>query len=147
MKIGISDVRRHLVRDAVIYTPLAILALVAWVASLAAVISAGGGGGIFLLILITILVLLAGYQSIQSLRDLWSSPVTTEGPVRRKWRRHEFLLFPAYYFYVGSHVFKVPQLAYEAFDQGDLISITHYPHTAAVIAVMRVERRQTGEEA
>ena len=144
MKEGISAARRHLIRDAVIYTPVLVVVVAVWGASLASVVSAGGGGGIFLLLLLTIVVFLAGFQSIQSLRDLRSSPVTSEGPVIRKWRRAEFLLFPAYYLYVNRNVFRVPPLSYREVEQGDVVAVTHYPHTATVIEVKRVRRGEPG---
>jgi uncharacterized protein (DUF58 family) len=144
LKEGISAARRRLIRDSAIYTPVLVIAVAAWGASLAAVVSAGGGGGIFLLLLLTIAVFLAGFQSVQSLRDLRSSPVTSEGPVTRKWRRAEFLLFPAYYLYVNRSIFKVPPLSYREVEQGDVVAVTHYPHTATVIEVKRVRRGEPG---
>ncbi|MCJ7491442.1 MAG: hypothetical protein MUP15_04725 [Dehalococcoidia bacterium] len=144
MKEGISAARHRLIRDAVIYTPVLVVVVAVWGASLAAVVSAGGGGGIFLLLLLTIVVFLAGFQSIQSLRDLRSSPVTSEGPVIRKWRRAEFLLFPAYYLYVNRNVFRVPPLSYREVEQGDVVAVTHYPHTATVIEVKRIRRGEPG---
>lgn len=144
MKEGISAARRRLIRDAVIYTPVLVVVVAVWGASLAAVVSAGGGGGIFLLLLLTIVVFLAGFQSIQSLRDLRSSPVTSGGPVIRKWRRAEFLLFPAYYLYVNRNVFRVPPLSYREVEQGDVVAVTHYPHTATVIEVKRIRRGEPG---
>lgn len=144
MKEGISAARRRLIRDAVIYTPVLVVVVAVWGASLASVVSAGGGGGIFLLLLLTIVVFLAGFQSIQSLRDLRSSPVTSEGPVIRKWRRAEFLLFPAYYLYVNRNVFRVPPLSYREVEQGDVVAVTHYPHTATVIEVKRIRRGEPG---
>jgi hypothetical protein len=144
LKEGISAARHRLIRDAVIYTPVLVVVVAVWGASLAAVVSAGGGGGIFLLLLLTIVVFLAGFQSIQSLRDLRSSPVTSEGPVIRKWRRAEFLLFPAYYLYVNRNVFRVPPLSYREVEQGDVVAVTHYPHTATVIEVKRIRRGGPG---
>jgi len=144
LKEGISAARHRLIRDAVIYTPVLVVVVAVWGASLASVVSAGGGGGIFLLLLLTIVVFLAGFQSIQSLRDLRSSPVTSEGPVIRKWRRAEFLLFPAYYLYVNRNVFRVPPLSYREVEQGDVVAVTHYPHTATVIEVKRIRRGEPG---
>jgi hypothetical protein len=140
----IAAARRHLTRDAIIYTPLFILFLAIWVATLAGVIAQGGGGGILLLLLLTIMVFVAGYQSIQSLRDLRSLPVTSEGPVVRKWRRAEFLLFPAHYLYVNRTIFKVPALIYEHINDGDTVAIIHYRHTTTVVAVRRPRHAGAG---
>lgn len=143
----ISAARRHLIRDAVIYTPLFIFLLAVWVATLVGVIIQGGGGAIFLLLLLTIVVFLAGYQSIQSLRDLRSTPATSEGPVIRKWRRAEFLLFPSHYLYVNKNIFKVPALIYEEIKTGDVVAIIHYRHTMTVVAVRRLRHGVRSEGA
>ena len=147
MEEGISAARHHLIRDAVIYTPLLVLFLALWVATLAGIVAQGGGGAIFLLALLTIMVFLAGFQSIQSLRDLRSEPVTSEGPVARKWRRAEFLLFPAHYLYVNKNIFKVPPLIYQHIAIGDIVAITHYRHTTTVVAVKRLRHGDSGEGA
>lgn len=140
MKEGISAAKRHLIRDALVYTPLFLFCLVVWGAALDAVVSKRDAGGIIVLLLLTVVVLLVGFQSVQSLRDLRSEPVTSEGPVLRKWRRAEFLLFPACYIYVNRTVFKVPQLFYDALDAGDVVAVGHYPHTATVVGVSRIRR-------
>lgn len=144
MEEEISAARRHLARDAIVYTPLFILFLVAWITALVGVVVEGGGGGIFLLLLLTIIVSVAGFQSIQSLRDLHSTPVTSEGPVLRKWRRAEFLLFPSHYLYMNRSIYKVPPLIYEHIKNGDIVAITHYRHTTTVVTVKRLRHGDAG---
>jgi hypothetical protein len=140
----ISSARRRLIRDALIYTPVSLGALAAWGATLASIVRSGGGPGIGLLVVLTVAVLLVGFQSIQSLRDLVATPVTSEGEVLRKWRRLELLFFPAYYIYVNRNVFRIPILFYHQVERGDVVNITHYPHTATVIAVKRLSRGSGG---
>ena len=140
MKEGISAARRHVIRDAIIYSPVFVFCLVVWVIVLVGVVFEKDGRGIFLVLLLTIVVFLVGFQSIQSLRDLRSEPVTSEGPVLRRWRRAEFLLFPAYYIYVNRNVFKVPELLYNEIGDGDIVAVTHYPHTATVANITRIRR-------
>jgi hypothetical protein len=135
-----SFARRRLIRDAAIYTPIFLVVLAAWGVALASVIAVEGGGGIFFLVLLALVAMLVGYQSIQSLRDLWSTPVTTEGEIARMWRRAELLLFPAYYIYVKRRVFRVSPLVYHQVGRGDMVVVTHYPHTSTVIAVERLGR-------
>jgi len=118
-----------------------------WSVALTGVIAEGGGGGIFLLVLVTIMVFLAGFQSIQSLRDLRSPPATIEGPVIRKWQRAEFLLFPAHYLYVSKSIFKVPPLIFEQIKERDVVAITHYRHTMTVVAVRRLRHGDSNEGA
>lgn len=138
MKEEISLARRRLVRGAVIYMPIFVAVLIAWVVALAAVVRQGGGGSIFLLLLLTLVALLVGFQSVQSLRDLRSPPVTSEGEVRRKWRRAELLLFPAYYLYLNRNVFKITPLAYHQVQPGGFVVVLHYPHTSSVVSVTRL---------
>jgi len=140
----ISAARRHLARDAIIYTPLFVFFLIVWVAALVGVVAEGGGGGILLLLLLTIMVSVAGFQSIQSLRDLRSTPVTSEGPVLRKWQRAEFLLFRAHYLYVNRSIYKVPPLIYEYIKVGDVVAITHFRHTTTVVTVKRLRHGDAG---
>jgi hypothetical protein len=140
LKEETSLARRRLVRDAVIYTPICVAVLVAWVVVLAGVVRQGGGGSIFLLLLLTLVALLVGFRSVQSLRDLRSTPLTSEGEVRRKWRRAELLLFPAYYLYLNRNVFKIPPLAYHQVQPGDFVALQHYPHTSTVVSVTRLRR-------
>ncbi len=143
MKEEISLARRRLVRDAIIYTPIFVAVLVAWAVALAGVIRQGGGGGVFLLVLLTLVALLVGFQSLQSLRDLRSTLVTSEGEVRRKWRRAEFLLFPAYYLYLNRNVFRITPLTYHQVQPGDFVAVLHYPHTSTVVSVTRLRRSET----
>jgi hypothetical protein len=138
-----SFARRRLVRDVAIYTPVFLAVLAAWGAALASVIGGEGGGGIFFLVILTLVAVLVGFQGIESLRDLRSTPVITEGEVVRMWRRAELLLFPAHYVYVNRNVFRVSPLAYHQVGRGDVVAVTHYPHTSTVIAVKRLRRGAT----
>jgi len=143
----IAAARRHLFRDAVIYTPIFIFFMVIWTIALIGVFDQGGGGGILLLVLLTIMVFLFGFQSIQSLRDLRSTPATIEGPVIRKWQRAEFFFFPAHYLYVNRGIFKVPPLIFEQIKDRDVVAITHYRHTMTVVAVKRLRHGDSNEGA
>jgi hypothetical protein len=135
---GISAARRHLIRDAAIYTPVFVFCLAVWAIVLAGAISEKDGRAAFFLVLLTILLVLFGFQSVQALRDLRSQPAVAEGPVRRKWRRVEFLLFPAHYIYVDKSIFKVPEYLHNELREGDLVAVTHFPHTATVANVTRL---------
>jgi len=140
-----SPARRSIVRDTLIYTPLLLAILAAWGAALATAIKEHGGGGIVLLVLLSLVALLIGFQSIQSLRDLWSQPIVTEGEVLRKWSRAELLLFRAHYLYVNRFVFRVTPLVYLQLRTGDVVAVRHYRHTATVVSIERVQRRQNAE--
>jgi hypothetical protein len=86
-----------------------------------------------------LLALLVGFQSIQSLRDLWAEPRATTGEIVRKWKRTDLFVFPSYYFYVNKTVFRIAPLTYHQLEEGDVVSVTHYPHTATVVTLESVQ--------
>lgn len=139
-----SAARASIIRTAVIYTPLLLAILAGWGAALASVLEEGGGGGIPLLVVLGLLALLVGFQSIQSLRDVWGEPRVTRGEIVRKWKRADLLVFPGYYFYVKKTVFRVAPLIYHQLEEGDTVSVTHYPHTATVVTVEPAQSEEEG---
>ena len=59
----------------------------------------------------------------------------SSGLVDRKWSRADLFVLRSYYIYVGRSVFKVTPLIYSELEEGDTVSVNHYPHTNTVIAV------------
>lgn len=108
---------------------------------------AGSGvraGSIVGLVLIGSVALLLGYQVVQSVRDLFSRPVETTGPVERLWSRNEFLLFRNTYVFVNKNVFRVPLQHLLDVEKGDLVRIVHYPHTSTVESIEKVTAADGG---
>jgi len=95
----------------------------------------GPGGLIITAVLLSLAAFLTGHQTIQSLRDLRSSPGLTSGPIERKWSRADLFVLRSYYIYVDRSVFKVTPLIYHELEEGDAVSVNHYPHPNTVIAV------------
>jgi hypothetical protein len=142
LKDQTAAARRSLIRDVIFYTPVffALLALV--VTNVIGIIHEGVGIGVAFLGLLALLALLALYQSVQSLRDLFSTPVITEAAVARKWKgRAEFMVFSGYYLYVNKNVFRIARQLYDEIELEDIVSVTHFRHTATVVALRLVEKR------
>ncbi len=100
----------------------------------------GPSGLIITLLLLSLAAFLTGHQSIQSLRDLRSSPTVSNGLVDRKWSRADLFVLRSYYIYVDGSVFKVTPLIYAELEESDTVSVNHYPHTNTVISVELEER-------
>jgi len=95
----------------------------------------GPSGLIITLLLLTLAALLTGYQSVQCLRDLWSSPQVSSGLIARKWSRADLFILHSHYIYVERSVFKVTPFIHSELKEGDAVSVTHYPHTNTIISV------------
>ena len=132
--------RLSLIRVALVFTPLFLLSLAGIGIIIFSLVREGPGGLIITLVLLSLAAFLTGHQSIQSLRDLRSSPRVSSGAVERKWSRADLFVLRSYYIYVGRSVFKVSPLIYHELEEADTVSVNHYPHTNTVIAVELEER-------
>ena len=122
------------------FTPLFLLSLAGVGAVIFNLVREGPSGLIITLLLLSLAGFLTGHQSIQSLRDLRSSPTVSSGLVDRKWSRADLFVLRSYYVYVDRSVFKVTPLIYAELEEGDTVSVNHYPHTNTVISVELEER-------
>lgn len=129
----IPSARGPIIRDAVIFTPFFLALAAAW----AAAFVKQGSGAIPLLVILAIVTALVGFQSIQALRDLMARPKVTKGEISRKWKRADLLFFQGHYVYVNKRVFKIGPLEYQQLEEGDSVSVTHYPHTNTVVSVRK----------
>jgi len=127
--------RSSLRRTVLVFTPLFLLSLAGIGIIIFNLVREGASGLIITLVLLLLAAFLTGHQSIQSLRDLRSSPMVSSGLVDRKWSRADLFVLRSYYIYVGRSVFKVTPLIYSELEEGDSVSVNHYPHTNTVIAV------------
>jgi hypothetical protein len=128
------------VRVALVFTPLFLLSLAGVGIVIFNLVREGPSGLIITLLLLLLAAFLTGHQSIQSLRDLRSSPRLSSGLVDRKWSRADLFVLRSYYIYVDRSVFKVTPLIYTELEEGDTVSVNHYPHTNTVISVELEER-------
>lgn len=139
MAAGRPSARTMVLRSALLFTPFLLVALAALTfVALDAVDGGWSGGSIVATMLIGLISLLLAFQVLQSLRDLVARPVETVGPVEKRWSRSDMFLFRNSYVFVGRDVFRLPPDADVA--TGDLVRVTHYPHTATVEAIEVVER-------
>ena len=127
--------RSSLRRTVLVFTPLFLLSLAGIGIIIFNLAREGASGLIITLVLLLLAAFLTGHQSIQSLRDLRSSPTVSSGLVDRKWSRADLFILRSYYIYVDRSVFKVTPLIYSELEEGDTVSVNHYPHTNTVIAV------------
>ena len=127
--------RSSLIRVALVFTPLFLLSLAGMGIVIFNLVREGPSGLIITLVLLSLAAFLTGHQSIQSLRDLRSSPTVSSGLIDRKWSRADLFVLRSYYIYVSRSVFKVTPLIYTELEEGDTVSVNHYPHTNTVIAV------------
>lgn len=132
--------RSSILRTAVVYTPLFLLSLAGIALVVLNLVREGASGLIITLMLLSLAALLTGYQSSQSLRDLRSSPEVTKGPIARKWSRADFFILRSHYIFVGRSVYKVTPMIFTELEEGDSVSVTHYPHTNTVVSVELEER-------
>jgi hypothetical protein len=123
-------------RSALLFAPFfAVSLLVFTIMVLDGVDSGMSGGRIAGSALVGSVVLLLGYQVVQSLRDSFSKPVETVGLVDRRWSRNEYFLFHNTYIFVGKSVYRLsPQQAFEI-ELGHMVRIVHLPHTGTVEAI------------
>jgi len=127
--------RSSLRRTVLVFTPLFLLSLAGIGIIIFNLAREGASGLIITLVLLLLAAFLTGHQSIQSLRDLRSLPTVSSGLVDRKWSRADLFILRSYYIYVDRSVFKVTPLIYSELEEGDTVSVNHYPHTNTVIAV------------
>jgi len=133
-----SSDRKSILRNALIYTPAALVALVLFMIPLFALLSGEGGAtvpAVILALLVTALV----YEAVAALRDLRSEPVVTVGEVDRIWKKSRLLIFGRQnYLLIQKRVFEVGPVTAMELSVGEAISVQHWPNTLRVITVERV---------
>ena len=140
----IEEARHHraaVIRAAVMWTPLTLAALTGEGLLLRAVLG-GNLSAIFGLAIVGMMVMAPAFMSIAALRDLRSSPITTEGRVERLWNKSTFLIFGRnYYLLMNGRVFSISLDAYrELFPRtGSEAKVRHWPYTDIVISLHLLE--------
>ena len=141
-----SSARGAVLRSTLLFTPFfAVSLLVFMIVVLDGVDNGMSGGRIAGSALVGSVVLLLGYQLVQSLRDVFSSPVETVGLVNRRWSRNEYFLFHNTYVFVGKSVYRLSPLQALEIELGHMVRIMHLPHTGTVetIEVVKQEAEAT----
>jgi hypothetical protein len=95
--------RGRVVRMALIYTPVAIVSVLAIIMAIYQVAN-GQMGFLFTLVFFGIILLLTGFQAVEYLRDLSAAPMEYQGTLMKKWHKGNLLVFflPSYYLAIDS---------------------------------------------
>jgi hypothetical protein len=142
-----SSARVAVLRSALLFTPFLALALLGFVFITRDAAQQGvSAGRVVGLVLVGLVVLLLGYQVVQSVRDLFSGLVETAGLVERQWSHNEFLLFRNTYIFVGKDVYRLSPEQGIQVERGNMVRIVHLPHTSAVETI-EVVRQGSGASA
>jgi hypothetical protein len=133
-----TPTRSPILRNAVLYTPAAVVSVVLFMLALASLLS-GNSGAILPTLLLAAVGFALVYEALAALRDLRAEPVVTEGEVDRIWKKAKLLVFGRQdYLLVQKRVFEIGAIAATELSVGQVISIEHWPHTMRVITVERV---------
>lgn len=136
-----SHARFRLMRSAVIWTPLFVLAGSALVFFTVdrAFYDGDRGGTWFLVVVLTIFTVLFGFQSIQALLDLLGEPQTMTGRVVRRWSRTDSLVVRSHYIRMDTkQIFQVDRVLHGEVAEGDVLTLEYYPHSAILIALEKI---------
>lgn len=129
-------VRNGLLRTAIIWTPLFLAALAGFI--FYAIDSATGaqhGGSWVLVVILGIIAFLFGYQSIQTIIDLFGQPIEATGFIQRRWARRDSFIFQTQYIRLDKHILRGDPLLLLEVKQADYVRILFYPHAGIVIEV------------
>jgi hypothetical protein len=134
--------RRLIVRNAVIYAPTSFVVVALLLLALGALFS-GNAGAVLPVVILSIVAFAVVYELVAALRDLRAEPVATEGTVDRIWKKSKLLIFGRQdYLMLDRKVFEVGVLAATELQEGQRVSIRHWPYTMRVITVERIRDPQ-----
>jgi hypothetical protein len=132
-----SAARSRLLRSIIIWGPLFLLSLGAflfWTFD-RAFLGGDNGGTWFLVVVLAVLTLLFGFQAIQSALDYFGEPKTDLGYVTRRWARSDSLVVRTHYIRVGKQILRGDQVILDGIREGDYVEATYYPHSAVLLWV------------
>lgn len=134
---------RHLiVRNVVIYGPVSAVILTLLFLAAGALFS-GRVGAILPAFVLAIVAFAVVYELVAALRDLRAEPVSVEGECARIWKKSKFMFFGRQdYLLIDRKVFEIGPLAATELEEGQKVSILHWPHTMRVITLERIREEQ-----
>ena len=136
------DHHARLVRSLLIYGPGGVFATILF-AIAAFNLLTGNIGAIFATAIMALIAFAIDYEAFSAVRDLRSEPVVTEGPILRKWSKGRVaFLGRVHYVLIGRKVFEVGAVASAELQDGDVLRITHWPHSNGVITIHRISTGQ-----
>ncbi len=132
--------RAHIVIQALIFTPVAVLCGIGIGVALTNIF-AGNSGYVVMLFVTGILFLVVGYQAWHYLRDMAAQPTASEGEVTKKWTKGNFFFFfmHSHYIAVKGQIYTISRNEYRGLLEEDMVRIQHYPHSLTVVFVERYD--------
>lgn len=135
----VQQVRKGLIRSAIIWTPLFLAALAGGV--FYAIDTATGssyGGTWILVVILAIAAFLFGFQSIQAWLDLFGKPIDETGFVQRRWARRDSFVFQTQYIRMDKRILRGDHLLLAEVKEGDYLRANFYPHSSVLVDVEKL---------
>ena len=135
----VQQVRKGLIRTAIIWTPLFVAALGGCI--FYAVDTATGsnyGGTWVLVVILAIASFLFGFQSIQALLDLFGQPIDETGFVQRRWARRDSIVFQTQYIRIDKRILRGDHLLLAEVKEGDYLRANFFPHSSVLVDVEKL---------
>jgi len=143
--------RGGLIRTAVIWMPLFVLAALGMLFFLFDQLTGGDRGSWFLVIVLAVMTTLFGFQGMQATLDLAGEPREKTGEVTRRWSRSDSLVMKSHYIRLDSgEILRGNVILFDGIEAGDRVNVLYYPHSAVVIDLEKVRETtetQSGTEA
>lgn len=132
-------VRNGILRTAVVWTPLFVVAAGALLFFLFDVLTGGDRGTWFLLVVLGLFTTLFGFQSIHALLDLRGEPRSAEDLVVRRWSRTDSFVMKSHYIRLaGKQILRGDVDILDGVREGDRVAVRYYPHSAVVVSCERL---------
>ena len=139
-EIAARGVRGRLIRSALLWTPLFLLALFGALYYAVDTILGGDHGGTWVLVVVLgVLATLFGFQCIQTLLDLRSEPREERGFVTRRWSRSDSLVMRSHYVRMGKHILRGDVDLLANIKEDDYVEVSFYPHSAVLVWIEKME--------
>lgn len=127
-------VRNGLIRTAIIWTPLFLIAGSALLFLVGDKLLAGGGGTWFGIVVLAVVTALLGFQGGQAVLDLFTQPRQLSATVVNRWSRSDAFVFKSHYVRLdGGQILRADSFLLDGVRDGDRVQLTFYPHSAIVV--------------
>ncbi|WBL37393.1 hypothetical protein O0235_07410 [Tepidiforma flava] len=141
-------VRAGILRSAILWVPVALVTVSAFLFFFIDRVFAGGDRGStwFLVVVLGLLALLFGFQAVQSTLDLFTKPRVRRGRITRMWSRRDSIVMKTYYVRVDRQILRADAHAVAGIREGDWVEVTYYPHSAVLVWADVVPAPPAGEQ-
>jgi hypothetical protein len=142
MKEQEHSCRVKVIRSAVIWLPLFVIAFACWLFYGFDRLFLDGeyGSTWFLMVVLTIFAGLFAFPAVQSILDLREGPREEEVNVVRSWSRRDAFVVKNHFLKIeNGQILEGNAFSVEGVDDGDRVRVRYYPHSAVLIWARRVE--------